>query len=128
MGTMVNITEFHEDLKSGMTLEECLLKHNTTLKTVFDSQLPSAKRKKKEKPRKTIRADKYIQERDGKFYVRKYVKGTTKLFGTYRSLEDARLVRDYLLKHGWKQKSVDSICKKLGVERVKHQRNTVRYH
>lgn len=125
---MVNINEFREDLKTGMSLEECLLKHNTTLKTVFNSQLPSAGRKKRKKPRKTSHADKYIQKRDGKFYVKKYINGTTKLFGTYRSLEDARLVRDYLLEHGWKQKSVDGICEKLGVERVKHQRNTVRYH
>lgn len=71
---------------------------------------------------------KNIQERDGKFYVRRYINGKTRMFGTYRSLEDAKLVRDYLNKYGWKQKSVDSICEKLGVERVKHQRNTVRYH
>lgn len=112
---MVDIIEFREDLKKGMSLEECLNKHNTTLKEVLST------------PKKKSVA-KNIQERNGKFYVRRYINGKTRMFGTYRSLEDAKLVRDYLNKYGWKQKSVDSICEKLGVERVKHQRNTVRYH
>ena len=126
---MVNITEFQEDLKKGMSLEECLNKHNTNLKEVLGVSPSTRGRKKKNKktPKKKSVA-KNIQERDGKFYVRRYIKGKTRMFGTYRSLEDAKLVRDYLNKYGWKQKSGDSICEKLGVERVKHQRNTVRYH
>ena len=125
---MVNIIEFREDLKTGMGLEECLQKHDTNLKEVLGSQPSLRGRKKRKKTPKKKSVAKNIQERDGKFYLRKYINGKTRMFGTYKSLEDAKLVRGYLREHGWKQKSVDGICEKLGVERVKHQRNTVRYH
>ena len=45
--------------------------------------------------------------------------GKTKRFscGTYRSVEDARAVRDELVKYDWDITKIDKICNKLGIKR-----------
>lgn len=90
-----------EDLRNGMGLEECLIKHETNLKTLFcDPEL------------------KYIEKRGVNYYIKKKKHRSTYYYGIYSTLKDAQLVRDELIMTGWKQKKVDSICKKLGVNRI----------
>ena len=111
-----------QELQSGTSLEDCLIKYNTNLKELFSGGCNKGIKSK----RKFDKKRQYIQERYGKFYLRKSVKGKTKQFGTYNSLEDAVLVRDELMKHGWIQSNVDGICETLGVSRV-NSKSKVRY-
>ena len=99
-----------EDLRYGMGLEECLIKHETNLKTLFDREYPDE-----------IRCDpelKYIEKRGVNYYIKKKKHRSTYYYGIYSTLKDAQLVRDELIVTGWKQNKVDSICKKLGVNRI----------
>ena len=121
------IINFQTDLQNGMSIAEALQKNDVSFKEATERLCHSKPRRKKKKKKQQLRAAKYIQKRDGKYYVRKTVEGRTVMFGTYRTLEDAIKVRDYCIEHGWYQKRIDAICEKLGVERVKHHRNTVRY-
>lgn len=99
-----------EDLRNGMGLEECLIKHETNLKTLFSKEYPDE-----------IRCDpkwKYIEKRGSNYYIKKKIFKSTYYYGRYNTLEDAQLVRDELISIGWKQNKVDNICKKLGVKRI----------
>ena len=120
------------DLQLGMGLEECLIKHNTNLKELFESN-PKKKIIKKNKVVKSKKQNiqrtvsKGIQERNGKFYVRKYIDGGTKLFGVYKTHEDALAVREELEKQGWKRTNVDKVCKTLNIKRIVNYNTKVRY-
>jgi len=107
--------EITEDLKNGMGLEECLIKHQTNLRTLFQNQykLPLTTRKGPVT---------YILEQDGRFLIRKKIKRKNKrsktyVFGVYNSREDAETIRDALILNGWKQKSVNRLCIEHGIDR-----------
>ena len=110
--------EITEDLRSGMGLEECLIKHNTNLKSLLS---------KSSLGRQHDEENKYIERRRDKFYIKKSIGSKTLFFGIYSSLKDAQLVRDRLILTGWKQNQVDKICKQLRVTRVPGK-NEQRYY
>jgi hypothetical protein len=126
---------FQYDLQHGMTISEALTKHNLTFKQAFQEfhgyQKKNQNRKNGNKQRieKTTN-EQYIYARDDRYYLRKCIKNESKFFGVYRTLEDAIKVRDYCIRYGWKQHSIDRYCEELGVERLKHKykRRNRRYH
>ena len=112
----MNITLFKEDLHNGLTLDEALQKHKVSLDQAFKILRRKDIRKVQKNANRSC-PETYILKRNDVYTIRKSIKGKTKIFGAYNSLEDALLVRDTLIKEGWKQRSVDDICKRLGVER-----------
>lgn len=108
--------EITQELQSGMGLEECLIKHNTNLKKLFEME---------SNPFEEVMQ--YIEKRGKNYYIKKKILSKTYFFGIYSTLEDAQRVRDKLILSGWKQCKVDSICKELGVERIPGQ-NEHRYY
>ena len=121
---------FQNDLKNGMSISEGLSKYNLTFQYAVEN-IPKPRPKKEKKRRKYGARNPdllYIQHTKGKYYLRKQVRGKIRMFGTYTSLQDAILMREYCMKHGWKQQRVDEYCKILGIERHKDHRSTVRYH
>lgn len=111
--------EITQDLREGMGLEECLIKHQTNLKTVLQGT-----NIKKLPPTKARSPVTYILERNGTYLIRKKLKRKNKrsktyVFGVYNSREDAETIRDELIQNGWKQKSVERLCQKHGIERHK---------
>lgn len=107
--------EITEDLKKGMGLEECLIKHGTNLTTLFKSNYPE-----------TINPDserKHIEEKPSGFYIKKKIDWITYYYGRYATLQDAQMVRDELIRTGWKQDQVDNICHGLGITRIPNKRN-----
>lgn len=134
---ITKMAKFQYDLQQGMSISEALTKHNLTFKQAFNqSHRPKKPRKKRQSRKRNTKnwvnntGEKYIQSRDGHYYVRKSIKGETRTFGTYRTLEDAVLLRDYCMEHGWKQHSIDRYCEILGIERCthSHKRLNRRYH
>lgn len=120
------LTQFQKDLKT-MTLNEALTQHNLTLKEAFTTlhhQLLYAK----QQPKKSNPQNKYIQNRENKYYIRKWVNGETKQFGTYHNLKDARLIRDKCVTDGWIQKNIDDYCKELNIIRCENPKSKERYH
>ena len=142
---MINILAIQHDLRNGKTIEETFQTHNTNLKEVWDvihgyqqqqRIKPSKKQatpKRKVKPHKPhkphikIQDTTYIFERKGAYTIRKSINGKTRIFGTYNSLEDAQIVREELINIGWKQRSVDKICEKYGINRRCGSGHKVRY-
>ena len=118
------LTEFQKDLRT-LTLDEALTKHGLTLKEAFTT-LHHQLLYSKKKPQKPL--IQYIQETNGRYYVKKQVNGKVRTFGTYTTLTDAKRLRDHCIKHGWKQKQVDNYCKELGIKRETHPLNKARYH
>ena len=108
-----------EDLRNGMGLEECLIKHETNLKTLFDKEYPDSINSSSE--------TKYIEKRGKHFHIKKKINKKTYYYGIYSTLKDAQLVRDQLIVTGWKQNQVANICKELNVERIPSQ-NEHRYY
>lgn len=107
-----------EDLRNGMGLEECLIKHETNLKTLFDkNHADGLKRDPKWK---------YITKRGCNYYIEKKIIYKKYYYGIYATLEDAQKVRDELIEIGWKQDQVHNICLKCGVDRIPGQ-NEERY-
>lgn len=100
--------EITEDLRKGMSIEDCLIKHNTNLKILFDNE-----------SNKSHENDmRYIEKRGKRFNIRKKIKNCTCYFGGYSSFNDAQKVREELIRIGWKQNQVDNICERIGVERL----------
>lgn len=102
--------EITEDLRAGMGLEECLIKHNTNLKTLLHREYPDSINSSSE--------TKYIEKRGKHYHIKKKIKKKTYYYGIYPTLEDAQKVRDQLIRTGWKQNQVNNICEKVGVKRI----------
>lgn len=111
--------EITEDLRNGMGLEECLIKHNTNLKTLLHKEYPNMVKSANER--------KYIEKRGQGYHIKKKIKYKTYYFGHYASFEDAMKVRDKLICIGWEQNKVNSICEELGVKRIP-SKNEHRYY
>lgn len=118
------IQRFQDDLKNGLSIEQALRKYNISFREAIDSMPRFYGRKKKRKCRGRA---KYIQQMDNRFHVRKTIKGKTRSFGSYSSLEDAIKLRDYCIEHGWKQRKVDEYCETLGITRRTYHTNKVRF-
>lgn len=120
------LTEFQTDLRNGMTIHDALIKHNLTFKQAVENIYKPHTQQKTPHPTN----EKYIAYRDGHYYLRKYSRKKTRMFGTYHTLEDAVKVRDHCIKYGWKQHSIDKYCQELGVKRCIHPKKgkNRRYH
>ena len=108
----MNIQEFQTDLNNGMTLEKALKKHNTNLQTVF-----KALQYFNHNPHKTPQSgEKLIRRVDnGRYALRKMLKGHMHYYGTYDTIEDAVRVRDYMITYGW-DNDYKEVARTLGVE------------
>lgn len=114
------LLDFQNDLKQGLTIEEACEKHNLTLGYAFKHMKQASKKQPINKYRKKHYGNyerRYITETHGVYYVRKFVKGRYKAFGSFSNLEDAKTMRDYFEKHGWHSTKIDEYCKKAGVIR-----------
>lgn len=123
---MGDIRLFQMDLRNGMKLEDALIKHRLDLPTAFEL-VPKFRTHHDDKSENKYNeyAGKYILFRHNRFYVRKQIKGKTRMFGSYNSLEDAIAVREKMIEIGWKQKQVDKVCEELGIFRNKSRK--IRY-
>jgi len=122
------LQKFQTDLQCGMSIDEACRKHKISFKYACDN-IPKIKPKPiRNKGQGTNFAAQYIQERNGKYFLRKQINGKTRMFGTYHCLKDAVRMREYCKEHGWKQKSIDKYCSELGIKRVISSKNKVRYH
>ena len=128
----MNLITVRNDLQKGLTIEETCLKYNISFQEMF-TMFHGYERNQVSLPtpkctRVTRSPEHYIYIRDNTYAVRKQIKGKTKIFGTYNSIEDAIKVREALKIDGWHQTHVDQICDKLGVLRRKgHPNQKVRY-
>lgn len=117
----MELDDLQDDIRNGMKLEDALIKHNLTLKDAFDMVHKPLTVKTRKKPYRRPNVYKHIEKsisrKGDAYHVRKHINGKTVWGGAYSSLEDARLVRDFLDEHGWNIVKVNEACKKYGIER-----------
>lgn len=112
---IMNIKELREDIKK-MTLDEVCEKYNLTFKEIVEYTSKHRPRKKRKVYKRCEQPEEqYISCYHGKYHIRKTINGTLKHFGTYETLEDAIIMRDYLMKNGWYTARVKAIRRRLGV-------------
>jgi len=98
--------ELTNDLKNGLSLEEALVKHNTSLKEIFKDVNNYPIKREERTPR--TEEWKYIQYTRNHTY--RIIKGKHRLsYGTYKTFEDAKKVREELIKCNWDKKQLDNI-------------------
>ena len=116
----MNIREFQQDLNNGMTIEEACCKHKVTFQQAFNilhyKDVNKDKINRRRNPKGNC-GEPYIRydEKSGTYMLRKKVNKKFTYFGRYKTLEDAVLVRDYMMTHGWYKNRLNSIRKELGV-------------
>ncbi|WP_458406011.1 hypothetical protein [Methanobrevibacter sp.] len=101
--------EITEDLKSGLSIEDTLIKHGTNLRALFD---PNYKKSEQRFDSTTyIRYTKHNSVR-----IVKWMNGKDVQFGTYKNQEDALKVRNELIKCDWDKSRLEEIYEKTGVK------------
>ena len=99
-----------QDLRAGNTLEDTLIKHGTNLKELFHQNSKLSKNHFDDWS--------YIQPtKSNTFRVAKVIKGHRIEFGTYKSHEDALLIRNELIKCGWDKNKLPEILEKNNIFR-----------
>ena len=109
--------EFKKDLQEGASLEETLEKHDISFQDAVQLLIRQGKGKKNKLTTWDAKTgEKYIIKTiTGKFMIRKSVNGKMRYFGSYETLEDAIIVRNYLVENGWYWQRIKATRKKLGV-------------
>lgn len=104
--------ELRSKLQSGMTIEEVCTEYQISFKDLVDL-LKCDQYRTTNKP--VVKGRLYITEHYGYYIVRK----AGVYYGMYRTLSDAKKVRDWFITHRWDKNKVDVVCRILGVERCK---------
>ncbi|MBQ6220172.1 MAG: hypothetical protein IJH63_10540 [Methanobrevibacter sp.] len=117
------LNELTKDLQNGYTLDEALTRNNTNLREVFRNinRYPATRRKYE--PEAEVKDEwRYIQPTKSYTYrVRKRVNDTHINFGTYKTFEDAKLVRDYLEENNWDIRLLDDFIMENNIPRQKRR-------
>ena len=100
-------------LQNGKTIQQVCQENQLTLADLmglfmhYDTQ-----------PRKAHRTRKgtYIYKHSSGRYI---IYCNHDYYGTYKTFNDARRVRDVLIENGWNKDLLDTICERLGVKRCK---------
>lgn len=111
--------ELTEDLRDGLTLEEALIKHNTSLREIFKAVNNYPVKREQRTPRTS--EWKYIQYTKSHTY--RIIKGTPRIsYGTYKTFEDAKKVREELIECNWDRNQLPKILTRNNIRVQKHHR------
>ena len=115
---MIDPATLRTKLKNGSSIESVCKEYNLTFNELFkllkkDNEIPRGPN-----PESSFSTGElYISKRPkgkGKYFLRK----NDVFYGSYKSLEDAKKVRDYFIMHRWDKRKLDEVCRKVGVKRV----------
>lgn len=116
--------ELTNDLRNGLSLEETLKKHNTSLREIF-KDINNYPVKTEQRTPKTEEW-KYIQlTRNHTYRIIKGVNRHRVSFGTYKSFEDARKVREELIECGWDKTELDKILLRNNIRSQRKRRKKI---
>ena len=112
---MIDPNEIQNKLRQGNSIDSICQEYGLTFKELFRllksyNVIPPGPNPKAA----SSTGELYIYQREGQsFFIRK----GDKMYGSYSSLEDARMVRDYFILNGWNKRKLDDVCRKLGIKR-----------
>jgi len=112
---VVNITDFQNDLKQ-MSIDEACKKHHVKLQDIMREMLLHSRRKvaKENITHKTttMHKNKYLEFKSGRVYLKAPFANCKRMIATFRDVEDARIVRDEMIKCNWNRDNLESILLK----------------
>lgn len=115
---MIDPATVRTKLKNGSSIESVCKEYNLTFNDLFKLLEKGTDLPRDPNPEASCST--------GELYITKRTKGRKRYFlrkngvfyGSYKSLEDAKKVRDYFIMHRWDKRKLDEVCKKVGVKRV----------
>ena len=118
---MVDVECFQKDIKT-MSVEECCKKHKVKLADIMQLLIKLDKKKtvlenREDKPRK-VSENKYIGFKSKRYFIHKHKDGEKYTYGNYRTIEEARTVRDELVKCDWDSSQYQSILKRNNIQEL----------
>ena len=108
------IAEIRAKLRSGESISAICEEYDVSLADLVGMMRYRDPPERPKKPKELL----YITKRDGHYFLRK---GNV-YYGSYRTIEDAKKVRDYFMLRRWDKRKIDEACEKVGVERIKQGR------
>lgn len=108
--------EIRADLRNGVSIDAVCRKYKVSLLALMDIMKDGEGFTYSPSARKSNTGELYIYKKGNGFY---YIRKGGGDYGIYRTVTDARKVRDYFIYHGWRKSRLDEVCEAVGVERVK---------
>lgn len=114
----MDIKAFQNDLKD-CSLSECCEKHNLSLSDAMDILIYKNRRKamKKMREKRKERVNKYILFKRGRYCISR-AGGDRDIIARFRTVEDARIVRDELIACDWDDSKLEEILEKNDIKQV----------
>lgn len=107
--------QFQDDLRRGISIQEALTRHGLSFRDAF----LHLQYKNKPSCNKNGGKNRYLLIRRGRsVQVRKSIDGKQRVFGSYRNIQDARKVRNYLERNDWKCDDLEKLQELLGVHHL----------
>lgn len=97
---MSDLSEFQNDLRGGMSIDDALRKHNMTFKEAICKLIGHDNYPRQRLPNKY---GKYIYYMGKRYYVRRRMNNKNVYFGNYETLEEAQERKMELERNGWKE-------------------------
>lgn len=113
-----------EDLRKGESLEDTLVKHGTNLKEIFkDINKYSPERVKRTPDSPEWRNIQLTKQNT--YRITKTINGHREFYGTYKSFNDAVIVREELIKCNWNIHELPRILERNNIRKQGRRHNTL---
>lgn len=108
--------QIQRELRNGVSIAEVCTRHNVSLLALFNELKAEQEYTYSPKARYSNTGELYIYRKSNGYY---YLRKGGGHYGHYKSMSEAKKVRDYFIYNGWRKHRLDEVCKELGVEQVK---------
>ena len=108
--------QIQRELRNGVSIAEVCTRHNVSLLALFEELKAEQEYTYSPQAMYSNTGEIYIYRKRNGFYCIRKGGGH---YGHYKSMSEAKMVRDYFMYNGWRKHRLDEVCRELGVERVK---------
>ena len=108
--------QIQSELRNGVSIAEVCTRHNVSLLALFNELKAEQEYTYSPKAMHSNTGELYIYRKSNGYY---YLRKGGGHYGHYKSMSEAKKVRDYFMHTGWRKSKLDKVCSELGVERVK---------
>ena len=107
--------QIQAELRNGVSIAEVCTRHNVSLLALFNELKTEQEYTYSPKAQYSNTGELYIYRKSNGYY---YLRKGGGHYGHYKSMSEAKKVRDYFIMHRWDKRKLDEACRKVGVKRV----------